>query len=388
MKKHTFKLLLITASFGVMAGCSKELQTITADNSASNAIGISQAQDKGMPTAHNGILHFSNEAQLSHYLTMTSSMAPEERIRLEKQLGFESLTTILDRVTEAEVKHQEEFFAGLDPDLSPDAYVQMGYRYERTPLFKQYQAQGLIKDITYADGSKAFELAIHNPAYQNAIGTAKSIQIGQTLVQFEGLNGQTVTLSAVGASAGQSTNKITLNNEYNFVKHARRPGNESWTGTVYWITDPAKGSNYRYYAYAQFSSSFTVTTLSQTYFWTARAEQKKFGNWATRNDYLPIWGISASWSYEYWVIFPGAGYGTKRDGALYPLPNNANNPTSPYSLSGMNSNFIGNRYMYPHGLYSITSSAGYQFWDNVRIYNSSYTFKFSGGCCGYDYVGQ
>ncbi len=388
MKQGLLKFLFFfCAMLGLLGSCSKEIQTVAEESSMIQDLGISESSLTDMPSVKDNALVFANEAQLQQYLSKTSSMTTAERVQLEQRLGFESLTTIFDRVNEAEVKHQDEFFAGLSPDLSTQAYEEMGYKYERSPLFKSYLAKGVLKDIVNADGSRAFDLTIQSPYYLNAIGVGKVIQVGEGLLGFEGEQGEVMTLSNTAEGAAAGAFKITLNNQFDFVKHARRSGYESWNGAQYWIEDPAKGSNYRYYAYAKFVSTYTITSLSQTYFWAARAEQKKFGNWATRNDYNPIWGISANWSYDYWIIFTGAGFGVVRDGATYPLPNTSGNPTSPYSLSGLNTNYTV-RNMYPNGLFTITGSAGYQFFENVRLYNNSYTFRFSGGCCGYDYVGQ
>ena len=387
MKRISSYFLLLCCLVGLLASCSKELQTVADDSNLSQNPGTTEAFQAELPTSKGNILAFANEAQLTHYLAKTSMMTSQERVQLEQKLGFESIATIFERVTEAEVQHQDEFFAGLDPNLSAKAYEQMGYKYERSQLFKSYEAKGLVKDILYADGSRAFDLTIHSPYYQNAIGADKAIQIGEGLIQFEGENGDVLTLSNANGPNSASAFKITLNNEYDFVKHARRPGYETPENSVIWLEDPSKGDKYRYYAYVKFTSTFTTVSLSQTYFWSARAEQKKFGNWATRNDYNPIFGINANWSYDYWVIFPGAGFGTVRNGAQYPLPNGTSYPTSPYNLSSLHTNYTV-RYMYPHGFVSLNGTEGYQFFENVRLFSNSYSFKFSGGCCGYTYVAQ
>ena len=176
-----------------------------------------------------------------------------------------------------------------------------------------------------------------------------------------------------------SHNNQKLNNEFNFDKGTGSVGSR-------WITDPAKGSNYRYYAFVKFSSSFTVSSLSQRLHWEARAEQKKFGNWNTRNDYLPIWGCAAHWSYDYWIIYPGAGFGVVRDGSQYPLPNSSNKPTSPYYISNLNTNYTVRDLQFS-SMYTINPAVvGYSFFDNVRVYNYSFEFKFSGGPSGYSYT--
>jgi hypothetical protein len=166
---------------------------------------------------------------------------------------------------------------------------------------------------------------------------------------------------------------------YNFVKGIY--------GSSNWITDPARGSNYRYCSYVFFSSDYNIYTLQQNYYWYARAEQKKWGTWATRNDYKPIWGFNSQWNFEYKIVNKQTGYVSTIDGNSPEnfLSNTNNRPTSPYYLSNLNTNYTV-RYLYPHGYYSIPSYWPFYIFDNVRIYYSSYSSSFTGGASGYSYA--
>jgi hypothetical protein len=383
MKRVIYFGMTLVIAMSAFTSCKKERLDVTAANQEIN----NQSFSRGIK-CENGILVFENEAHLNFELNKLANLKVEERLSLENKLNFRSLATIDKMINEAENMNKETFFKGEDPNLTVQEYEDKGLFYKHSDLFNEYLAKGVIERYVYKDKSVGFSLSVKNLAYQFVLNEDGKVIVGDKLFVFNNeetkiFNKNTMELID-SFSIGE--NGAKLNNQYNFIKNARRPG-DIQDGSKFWIYDPNLGNNYRYYAQAVFSSSFTTTTLSQTYYWVARAEKKSFGTWSTNNNYMPIWGVSASWLYEYWVIMSGASYGTLRQGAIYPLPNSSGNPTSPYSLSSLGTNNTV-RNMYPNGLYSITSSVGYQFFENVRVYNNSYTFKFSGGPSGYNYVAQ
>lgn len=380
MKGSLVLFTIATVAFG----CQKELETPTmADDSILDATTPSSDEFRII----DGVLAFESPAQLDATLEKLSMMSPEDKVAFEDEHGFRSLNSIYHLVTEAEVDHQEEFFKGLDPDLEVAELEQMGYFYQHTPLFTDYLQEGVIKEIIGADGSRAFDLSIDNPALANVLTEEGAVIVGDKKFVFEGDAAFELNLNREGQEIPGESQRVALNGQYNFYKNARRPGYETAYGTKYWINDPGQNNNYRYYAQVNFTSSFTTLSLSQSFYWIARAEQKKWGNWATRSNYNPIWGISANWSYDYWVIYDGMGFGVVHDGQWYPLPNTYNRPTSPYGLASLHTNYTV-RYLHLHSTYTISGKANYDFFDNVRVYNDNWTFKFSGGPSGYSYVGQ
>jgi hypothetical protein len=368
----------------VAFGCQKELETPPVAGDFTIDV---EAPVSGEFRIVDGVLAFESPAQLDATLEKLSLMSPTEKIAFENEHGFRSLNSIYYEVTQAEVGHQEEFFKGLDPELEVADYERMGYFYESTPLFTDYLEKGVIKQIIEPDGSRAFDLSIDNPALENVLTEKGAVIVGDKKFVFEGDAAFEMNLNREGQVIPGESQKVALNGEFNFYKNARRPGYESAYGTKYWINDPGQNNNYRYYAQVNFSSSFTTLSLTQSFYWIARAEQKKWGNWATRNNYNPIWGISANWSYDYWVIYDGMGFGVVHNGVNYPLPNTYNRPTSPYGLTSLFTNYTV-RYLHLNGTYNIKPTLNYDFFDNVRVYNDSWTFKFSGGPSGYTYIGQ
>ncbi len=381
MKKILYRSLILAGMGLAITSCKKEtLVPATEDPVAViEALSFSNAIE-----VEDGALVFENEQHLNKTLEDLSLMTPMERIEFEDQLGFRSQGSILFMVNEAENAHQEAFFKGLDPDLEVAELEAMGYNYKPTTMYSEYLEKGILKEIIHADNSRSFELAIDNPHLENAVNEEGVVIVGDTKITLEGTLVKEYSLSTGQLLGQHAAHKVNLNGEYDFQKNARRPGHEVQSGNKWWIYDPGQNSNYRYYAQAYFHSSYTTQLLAQTYYWIARAEQKKWGNWATRNDYTPIWGISAAWAYDYWVKYKGITAPQKHTNTFNPLPNTYNRPTSPYNLSNLHTNYTV-RYMYPHGTFTISLGA---FWENLRIFNHSYVFKFSGGPSGYNYTGQ
>ncbi len=377
------KLLLRGGVFSILLaasvlGCKKEKPQV-----AVNAVNEIKEEKITQPVkSENGVLIFENYAHLNQEIDKLSKLNSNERIALENKLGFQSLATIESKITESEIAHQEEFFKGVDPNLSVSEYESMNLFYENTSIFKENLEAGIIEKHVDKKGDISFCLSMKNAPYIFVLGADSKVIVGDELLVLNNLETKiySVKTGELLRTSSVSFGTEKLNGEFDIDK-----GTYNTSTNSRWLTDPAKNSNYRYYANVIFTSNFTIEILNQTFYWTARAEQKKFGNWNTRNDYNPIYGISANWSYDYWIIYPGAGFGVKREGAQYPLANSAGNPTSSYNLSSLNSNYT-IRNMYPNGFYSInTTTAGYKFFDNVRLYNYSFTFKFSGGSSGYNY---
>lgn len=372
-----FILLLATS----LLACKKE-------NQKNLNTGIKEQPFTENVKSENGILIFENEAHLNFELDRLINLKFENRLEFENKLNFCSLATIDKMINDAENMNKESFFKNVDPNLSVQDYENKGLYYDHSNLFKDYLAKGVIERFEYKDKSVGFSLSVKNLVYHFVLNEDGKIIVGNKLLVFK--NDETTIFDKntkeLIDSFSLAENVAKLNNQFNFIKRINT-SDALFNDGKYWRYDPNLGNNYRYYAQAVFSSSFTTTTLSQTYYWVARAEKKSFGTWSTNNNYKPIWGISASWLYEYWAIFPGASYGTLRQGSNYPLPNSSGNAISPYSLSNLGTNYTV-RNMHPNGFYSISSSAGYQFFDNVRVYNNNYTFKFSGGAGGYNYVAQ
>lgn len=366
LKKSSLLLVAITA----LISCEKE--------SLENSVDQKTATESILKK-ENGMLVFKDYAEMEMINNKLNRLTNLELQEWESKNNFQSLASLERKINDAEVEHQEEFFKGLNPNLSVEQYEKMGYFYKHSELYKTYLNKGTIQEKIEKDGSIATELSIKNHLYLHVLNQDGKVMVGNEIVEFRdndtfvyGKKSNELLRTTIG------NHDQSLNNEFNFDKGTGSVGSR-------YITDPAKGSNYRYYAFVKFSSSYTVSTLSQTFYWEARAEQKKFGNWNTRNDYNPIWGCSANWSYDYWIIYPGAGFGVKRDGAQYPLPNSSNKPTSPYSVSNLNTNYTVRDLQFS-SIYSINpATIGYSFFENVRVYNYNFTFKFSGGSSGYNY---
>lgn len=377
MKKIIFKGITLCLLLTILTGCESDpVKNETDRNSNSQALNLQ---------TENGVLVFKDYNELEKTNNELQNMPYSAALLLEKEHNFMSLRTIDKMINDAENEHQETFFKGINPNLSVKEYEAKGLFYEPSALYKTYLTKGVIKRIKEADDSKSTALNVTNAAYLSILNEQGKVIVGNEILVFNGsiatvYNRKTNELLKSFDSKAE-TPQQNLNNQYNFNKGTGSSGSR-------WIQDIYKGSDYRYYGQVLFSSIYTTSSLSQTFYWEARAEQKKFGNWNTRNDYNPIWGFSGNWSYDYWIIYPNAGFGTVRDGSQYPLPNSGGLPTSPYNLANLNTNYTV-RNMQFSAMYSINpSQIGYSYFDNVRVYNYGFTFKFSGGSTGVNYPAQ
>lgn len=360
-------LFLVFLGVG-FAACNKE--EIEKVNSKKNIKHLNIKYD-------NDKLIFKDRESFNKYLHNVSEMTDYERIKMEESLGFESLYTLDQKINKAEVEHAETFYKGIDPDLSVSEYESMGLFYEPTSIYTKYLNQGVIERIIEEDGSISTELSIKYHAYYYVLPASGMLQISNLLYSFE--RGYMKIENVYSNELIFEKNLFAkANGEYNFTK-----GINNTSG---WVTDPSKGSKYRYRSFVNFSSNYTTQLVSQDFYWYARAERRRFGQWKTRNNYLPIWGFNASWNFDYWVIYNGNPYGTQITGnsSNNILANSSNRPTSPYNLSNLNTNYTV-RYLYPHGTYVKANNANYDFFENVRVYSDSYSSSFSGGSSGYNY---
>lgn len=375
MKKLVFGIatLVAVASFH---SCQKE--NISVSDSK-----ITQNKTNNTIRSTNGELVFEDEAHFLSSLPHLAEMSDAERIAWEKAIGFESLLSIEQRIMELENQRIEKFFEGIDPYLTVAEYEAMGLYYQPSEEYLNYLQTGVLERLEEKDGSISTRVSVADPSFHYVLGASRKVHVGDQLYEFNGSVLKVYDNTGAIVKEIDYNSQEKLNGEYNFTRGIGPSGNRGG-----WINDPARGSNYRYRSFVTFTSSFTTSSLSQNYYWYARAEQRRFGNWATRNNYLPIWGFQASWKFDYWIIYNGDPYGTviDSDSPLNMLNNSNGYATSPYGLSNLNTNYT-IRYLYPHGGYSINpATAGFSFFENVRIYNNSYSSSFTGGASGYSFV--
>lgn len=365
MKKKLIYGLLSFSLLGMVA-CKKELLKDNTEKTEKLVLNDVRSE--------NNVLIFKNTEQLNKKLFELSEMSHAERIEWEESIGFESLFSLHTRLNDIEVERIEDFFKGVDPDLTVAEYESMGLNYQPSDLYKKYVKKGIINRVTEDDGSYSTELSIENKAFLFVLSEEMKFKVADLLYSFDNHS-----LRVIDEKSGKVVH------EENFSENQKGNGDYNFYKGIYgssgWITDPARGSKFRYRSFMRFASNYTTNILNQSYYWYARAERKRFGNWSTRNGYLPIWGFYANWKYSYEISVNGA----------YPTTvtsSSSNNvlpaPSSPYSLSGLNTNYTV-RYLQPNGFFSKSSGGGYVFADNVQIYNDSYSSSFTGGSSGYSY---
>lgn len=310
-----------------------------------------------------GALSFKDWQDLYGYLHFVSVLNDEERIKLEDKFNFRSVSSLWKIINDAEVRHQVEDYKDINPDLSIEEYNEIGFKYEPTLLYKEYLNNGFIKEFIYLDGSRSFQPRIENSYYYNILNENFEVFVGDK--------------------------KFICNNDGKLIKNDfESKAIDSYTTVLRlygsdggeWVTDPSN-SNQRYRAKVVMASSFTLSTLSVALYWEARAEKKLLGNWNTRSNYNPIWGLSGNWSYQYMVWLKSTNTTSMINSGL--PANTIPLPTSPYNISNLNTNYT-LRYLYPDGFYTRTNDS-YEFYNYLIFSNYNFTVKFSGGTSGYHY---
>lgn len=304
-------------------------------------------------------------------LEKLSNLTFEEKLEFENKFHFRSLGTIEQLINNAEIKHQEEFYKGIDPNLNIKQYESMGLYYDNTPIFKEYLNKKVIEIIIEKDGSTSFELTVKYPGFVNALNENGEVLVGQNLYKFHG--------SLLTISKRNNNEIITSINMNNTTEKMT----SNWSQGGAWVYDGSnKRYNYQVYGTCITSSNSTPGGIIQSSFYVqALGQEKKFGTWAGRSSYLPVYSFSGSWTANY----------TAQQCFTCPIQTNPislidDDNQSPFSWSstsggGQTNNF--KRYLKPNGSWTLPTP-----WMIITAFNVNYsmTFNFSGGSNGFSHT--
>ena len=325
--------------------------------------------------SEDGVLVFENYAHLCKYLEEISKSNFESKVGFEKTLGFVSLGTIQKQIENEEISHQESFFAGVDPNLTVAEYKSMGLNYLHTDIFNDYLSKKVINKIIEKDGSWAFELNVKSPGFVHALNVDGNVIVGDKLYHFydtylEIKNLQSNEIVSV-VNLGQNTDKMTSN----WTKYNGSNNQDIWEEL-----SSTTRIKYKVFGTCITSSNTTVGGLiDATFYAQALAQNKKFGSWAGRAEYRPIYSFSGSWTSKY-----SAQQCFTCPVQWNPVALSDNDYTSPFSWSsssdpnGSTNNFI--RYFKPNGSWKLPSP-----WLVVDPFQVTYSmnFNFSGVSSGF-----
>jgi hypothetical protein len=351
--------------------CSMLLAAIAATGCEKETLQPESPSDVATPHAatrvENGSLVFADENQLYAYLESAAALSPAQRLALENRMGFRSLGTLYEEIQAAEERHLADFFKGLSPDLSVAAYADLGYVYTPTDLYRENLERGILVETIEADQSRSYKLAIDNPGFVHVLDADGDVLAGGKRYHFEG---DRLLVYA------RKTN--TLLHTVDF--QAATDMTSNWTQDSGWQYDGSdKRFSYKVYGTCITSSQTSSSGLIESSFYVkARGENKKFGTWAARSSYLPVYSFSGSWTANYTAK---SCYNCAVQ--TNPLFLNDADYTSPFSWhsandpNGQTNNFL--RYFKPNGSWALSG------WYIMSPFDVHYTmnFTFSGGSSGY-----
>jgi hypothetical protein len=355
-----FILLLATS----LLACKKE-------NQKNLNTGIKEQPFTENVKSENGILIFENEAHLLNELEVLSELTFEEKLEFENKLNFRSLNTIKQLINNAEIKHQEEFYQGIDPNLRIEEYESMGLYYDNTAIFKENLDKEVIEIIYEKDGSSSFELTVKSPGFDCVLNENGEVIVGENVFKFH-----TFFLTITNRNNNQILNIINM-------AQASEKMVSNWSQGGTWMYDGStKRYNYRVYGTCITSSNETPGgTIQSSFYVQALGQYKKFGTWAARSSYLPVCSFSGNWTASY----------TAQQCFTCPIETNPislidYDNQSPFSWSstsggGVTNNFL--RYLKPNGSWTLPSPWLFETAFNV---NYNMIFNFSGGASGFSHT--
>lgn len=382
------KVLLVVAVLGLgwaTQGCKK--------GEPYPAIESNEQSDLKSVRFENGILVFKDEIHLQESLIELSQMTRENRESWEQSIGFKSLQTLFLEITDYENKLIDEYFKDVDPNLSLADYQTLGLVYEYSERYKQYEDLGVFETILESDGSVGKNYTIDDVDAQFICGLNKSVKVGDELW----------TYSKKSVLKYDQNGKLIKDDDVEKTSVLVRLGITSPYDGWYYLT-----SNRRVKSFMTLSSSLnhssnwpTLSQINSLVSWTSVAEEKKWNNWAIRSGYKPIWGLTASWFWEYKIQFyTDPNNFTPNENNFVVRNRNTDHdytantwgshqtPDSPINWTSMAENSL-TRYFKPTGsrtkqYTTLFGVPNYVYVDPVRITNYSFLGRFSGGSSGYN----
>lgn len=282
--------MIVVAALGIgwaMYGCKKEknidnlLEVQSKNGSALNRV-----------KSDNGVLIFETESDLYQAMDELANLTRDEREAWEKRMNFESLNTIWNKVNDAEVEHIDALIGDHNPDLSVEEFAALGIIYSPTQIKTQYIEKGILTETLSDDNSKGLEPTVKNVSFYNVIGEKGAVIAGNQRITCDGFVTKYFDLES-----NELLHELNLLDKNATFTVTRGIGPTPTTRDDWQYF----GSNYRVKCYVYFHSSNgnTFTVLNTTFQWVSRAERRILGFWNIRNNYTPIRGFNANWTFRY-----------------------------------------------------------------------------------------
>jgi hypothetical protein len=244
---------------------------------------------------------------------------------------------------------------------------QKGLYYQRTEIYKKYLDSGMIEEIEEKDGSISFGLTIYNKVFSKLVNEDGMVIIGSKIYNY---SSEKCVISSLDDMSVLETYYYDTKGDNNWSSYTTAtvpalPMEAGW----------AKASTTQRFKLSIIgTSSNSMHYMSSTYYAEAIGEQKKWGNWAIRNTYNPIYRISGNWVYRWIKTYDGGPFVN-----VYDLSDSDFSSPFSYTLNGSN-----------HCLFSLEPNGGWSFydgdwyiWDGPEVTQKSFTGSFYGGQNGY-----
>ena len=318
-----------------------------------------------------GTLHFADFNHLVQTAGDLFEMKKTEKENFEKSWGgFRSLGSIFSEIEQTEIMRVDSFHKGLNPELKISEYEALGYFYKPSLIYQQYLKKGIIIETVESDGSKSFKCSVENPGFLNVINENGEVFVGEEKYVFH------------SKFIDVYNNKGEIIKTLDFNRNTKATSN--WSNGVDWIYD-GDSKRYSYEVYGNCITSSVTTSggiIESTFYVAAHAENKRFGTWAARSSYLPIYSYYGNWNYTYQAK---SCYSCSN--VTNPFALNDNDVIPPLTWSsttdpnGQTNNFT--RFLRPNGTWTLPN--GWYVTSPLSV-NYYMVFSFSGGVSGYTYT--
>ncbi len=354
-----FLILFIACSF--IYSCDKESIEDTETKSVDSTFKIKEQRVK----VRDGMLEFISFEEFYYAINSFSDMNEEQRIQWGEKYGFETQQIIMDKISIAEDGFDEEYYAGIDENASPNELESLNRPVAFSNLYSQYLDKGFIKQTIEEDGAYSYSLRVNYEPSAFVCNEQGFVIIEGSIYHYTqyGLNSKTYEgpndIALMSSKQQKSSSKMGLNDFYidNIFSPQGTPGSKTW------YYDSPK---HRFYHFVWFrSSELTTHKMQSTFISLSKAERKRWGKWKTRNSYMPISNITGNWNYawDYWL-----GGNTYSYSNVFSTCTNS----SPVYWGGTSNHRGG--YLCPSG--EITSP--HQIADPMRIYGMHIQGNFNG----------
>jgi hypothetical protein len=300
----------ITALILTTPSCKKETpQPIASSNHSSTA--SSQIETDINIDNRDGMLYFNDNNELISTVNFLSNLSHEDRLEWNENHNIRTPQSIKDEALISQSALEESLFQNISPGLSFEELSSLGYSPEFSSILNSEVDKGnlVLREDEY--GFFSVEPTLENPVASFICNEEGFYIVNDTIVytsnefialkRYEGIADKEL-LQRADSELSQGVFFFDLQSEERTTHSFYMDniwGNHGTISNPTWYYD---SSTERFKHFVDFESILGSNIYAMTsYFYTeARAEQRRFWIWQTRNKYNPIDLIDGSWSY-FWI---------------------------------------------------------------------------------------